>query len=284
MRRQRTDGEQEEVQSLVAVLLALALQQDQTPRQSAAFNRDFYELAASTGGDFYFWAPGEFASPNLKVPVHHEDVLLSYGSIDAERTFEFPVESAVKTLTVFAGMQRKDLAVLVRPDGTIQRDGVQSFQNMLIATVPSPPAGTWRLELHGRGPYAVTAHVDPGPDGVELISFEFVERGGRPGRAGEKLTCRVNVSGAMKDFRLVFVARDGAIIDSLSFRAAARNPGGGFGQSDRPDSSPSPRLGMTEPQFVPCVVPSAEYRAGISGTDTSGHAFARVLRPLRKPE
>jgi len=70
--------------------------------------------------------------------VHHEDVLLSYGSIDGQHTFEIPVESNVKTLTLFAGVDTKDLAVLVRPDGTVVRDGVQMFQHMLIATVASP--------------------------------------------------------------------------------------------------------------------------------------------------
>ena len=139
------------------MLAAAFLQQDQTPR-APAFNATYFELAASTGGDFYFWAPGEFASANLKVPVHHEDVLLSYGSIDADHTFEIPIESGAKAMTVFAGIEQKNLAVLVRPDGTVVRDGVQSFQKMLIATVRSPEAGTWRLEVHGRGHYAVTAH------------------------------------------------------------------------------------------------------------------------------
>ena len=255
------------MQGLVTLLVALALQQDQTPRQSASINRDFYELAASTGGDFYFWAPGEFAAANLEVPVHHEDVMLRYGSIDAERTFEIPVEGNVKTLTLFAGVERKDLAVLVRPDGTVQRDGVQSFQRMLIATVPSPPAGTWRLELHGRGAYAVTAHVDPGADGVQLISVEFVERGGRPGhegmfpikravRAGEKLTCRVNLSGATKNARLVFFSRDGSLINSTKL----------------------------DDEYVPCVVPSLPYRTGVTGTDASEHPFARVTAGLQKPD
>jgi len=49
------------VQGLVALLILVATgfspSQDQTPHPPA-FNRTFYELAASTGGDFYFWAPG----------------------------------------------------------------------------------------------------------------------------------------------------------------------------------------------------------------------------------
>lgn len=266
MRPERADGEQEVVQGLVTTLLLVAaLQSDQTPH-APAFNRTYYELAASTGGDFYFWAPGEFASAKLKVPVHHEDVLLSYGDIDSQRAFEFPIESGAKTLTLFAGIDTKNLAVLVRPDGTVVRDGVQSFAHMLIATVVSPPAGAWHLELHGRGPYAVTAHVDPGPEGIQLIGVEFVEPGGRPGhegmfpikravRAGEKVTCRVNVSGNAKNTHLVFVDREGKQLDSVKL----------------------------DDEYVPCVVPSTPYRAGVTGTDANGDAFARVMSALRTP-
>lgn len=234
---------------------------------ATGFNRDYYELAASTGGDFYFWAPGEFASSNLKIPVHHEDVLLSYGSLDSEHVFDILIESGAKSMTLFAGIERKDLAVLVRPDGTVVHDGVQSFQRMLIATVPSPPAGTWHLELHGRGAYAVTAHVDPGPDGIQLIGIEFVEPGGRPGhegmfpikravKRGEKLTCRVDVSGVTKNARLVFVDRQGAQLDSAPL----------------------------DDEYVPCVVPPVPYRAGVAGADASGRSFMRVMPPLRVPE
>ena len=241
---------------------ALVAASDQTPRPPA-FNRTYYELAASTGGDFYFWAPGEFATAKLNVPIHHEDVLLSYGSIDGERKFEIPVESGVKTLTLFAGVDTKNLAVLVRPDGTVVRDGVQTFRHMLIATVPSPPPGVWRLELNGRGPYAVTAHVD---SQIQLIGFDYVEEGGRPGhegmfpikrdtRGGEQLTCRVNVSGTIKQQRLVFVDREGAMLTSVPL----------------------------DGEYVPCTVPSVPYRAGVIGSDSSGRSFARVTRGLRTP-
>src|SRR6266550_5416640 len=115
---------------LAALLFA---QQDKTPRQPQKDARGllkvdpvYFDLAANTGGDFYFWAPGEFAASQVQVPLHHEDVLLSYGAIEAKKSFDIPVESGVKELTLFAGIQRKDLAVLVRPDGTVVRD-VQSF-------------------------------------------------------------------------------------------------------------------------------------------------------------
>jgi len=138
--------------------VALA-QQDQTVRGPLRVDKDMFELAAATGGDFYFWAPGEFAAAKLQIPLHGEDVVLAYGTVDGKRVFEIPVESGVQELTLVAGIQRKDLAVLLRPDGTPERDAVQSYQHMTIAIVKSPPPGQWKLELQGAGTFAVTAHV-----------------------------------------------------------------------------------------------------------------------------
>lgn len=256
---------------LAALLFA---QQDQTPRPPQKNDRGllkvdpvYFDLAANTGGDFYFWAPGEFAASHLQVPMHHEDVLLSYGSIESEKSFDIPVESGVKELTVFAGIQRKDLAVLLRPDGTVMRD-VQSFQHMLIASVKAPATGIWRLELHGAGTYAVTAHVKSADHGPDLIRFAFVEPGGRPGHEGmfpvkralmasESLACEVSLSGSIKEGELLFVARDGSPISATPI------PGESIGH---------------------CTVPDVPFRAAIRGKDSNGAAFQRMESALRTPE
>jgi len=265
------------VLSLLLATLLIA-QQDQTPRQPQKNERGllkidplYFDLAANTGGDFYFWAPGEFSASRLQVPLHHEDVLLSYGSVDAKKVFDIPVESGVKELTLFAGIQRKDLAVLVRPDGTVVRD-VQSFQHMLMATVKAPAAGIWRLELHGAGTYAVTAHVKPADDGPELIKFAFVERGGRPGhegmfpvkrpvRAGESLPCEVSLSGSVTEAELAFVTRDGSLIGVIPIVSASADQYAGS-----------------------CAVPKTSFRVVVRGRDATGAAFQRIESGLRIPE
>ena len=186
-------------------------QEDQTPRPPAKdnrgllkINRDFYELAASTGGDFYFWAAGEFAASNLRIPIEHEEVLLAYGSLETKRVFEIPVESGVRAFTLFAGVQRKDLAVLLRPDGAVvgERDegtSLQSFQHMIIATINAPASGVWRLELHGTGQFCVTAHVQPADDGPSLDVIDLDR-------------CEVKLSGTANKVQMEFVARDGSTI------------------------------------------------------------------------
>ena len=185
-------------------------------------------------------APGEFAASQLQIPIQREEVVLAYGSIDAKRVFEIPVESGVRTLTVFAGIQRKDLAVLVKPDGLVVHAGdpgaaLQSFQHMLIATIDAPAPGIWKLELTGTGTFSVSAHVRPGDDGPQLDSV--------------RSPCVVELSGAVREQQVEFVARDGATIG----RAVAER----------------------------CTVPKEPFRVAVSGVDASGRAFRRVERGLR---
>lgn len=264
------------VQLLVFAIAALQAGQQSTSR-SLKVNRDSFDLAANTGGDFYFWAPGEFGAMALRVPVHHENVLLSYGSVHGKTPFEFPVESSVQEMTLFAGIERKDLAVLVRPDRTVAHDGdpgvdLQTFQRMLIATVKSPQPGTWRLEIDGDGLYAVTVHVKQAEDGPELIRFSFIEPGGRPGhegmfpvtravRAGETLDCEVALSGSLREAELVFVTGDGAPLSTMPLKPAGVDQYTGR-----------------------CSVPKGPFRAMVRGKDTKDLAFQRVESPLRKPE
>src|SRR5687767_9013647 len=108
---------------MLSLLLAAALQNPSLaidPGQHAAparadargllpVNADYFALASGTGGDFYFWAPGEFARSNVQLSLGGDDVVLAYGRFDApRRSVAIPVESGVRELKVFAGAQRKD--------------------------------------------------------------------------------------------------------------------------------------------------------------------------------
>ncbi len=259
----------------------LSAQEDQRPRPIAKDDRGllkidplYFDLAAKTGGDFYFWAPGEFATASLQVPIHRADVLLSYGSLEGKRRFEIPVETGVREMTLFAGVQRKDLAVVVRPDGSVVRDGsagaaIQLFQNMLIAKITAPTAGLWQLEVDGAGTYAVTAHVRGADSGPDFDRFRFVERGGRPGheglfpieralRGGESLDCQLSLSGAVRDLELAFVSKEGSPLGTVTL-----TPSGDGEYSGR------------------CTVPKTPFRALVRGTDAAGARFQRVESHLR---
>jgi len=241
---------------LLLTLAGLAsAQTDQTPRPPRKdgrgllqVNRDYYDIAAATGGDAYFWTHGEFAASQLQIPIPYEEVLLSYGTVSTKRVFDIPVESGVRALTVFASVQRKDLAVLVRPDGGVFNDAkaLQSYQHMLIATVDAPEPGVWKLELHGERLFCVTAHVDPG-EGPELLGVEVKDK-----------TCSVSLSAKAASVELHVVAKDGSVLARVPLESAG-------------DGRYSGR----------CAVPGEPFRIAVRGLDATGALFQRVDKPLR---
>jgi hypothetical protein len=226
-------------------------QEDQRPRPPGKIDPLYFDLAAKTGGDFYFWAPGEFATASLQVPIHHEDVVLSYGSMEGKRHFEIPLESGVKEMTLFAGIERKDLAVLVRPDGTVVRNddpGIQVFQRMLIAKISAPAAGVWHLEIDGAGMFAVTAHVRGADDGPDLDRFQI-----------DAANCEVSLSGTARDVQLAFVSKDGSTIDAIPL---TRTSDGEY--------------------MARCTIPKVPFRALVRGIDRNGARFQRIESHLRE--
>lgn len=243
-------------------------------------NADYFALAANTGGDFYFWAPGEFATARLRIPLSGEPVLLAYGNVGvAQRSFAIPVESGARSLTIFSGAQRKDFAVLVRPDGTIVADGaagaaIQSFRHMMIATIDVPVAGTWRLEFTGAGTFEVSAHVQPsrGDDALAFDDFDFLEPGGRPGheglfpisrelRKGETIPCSATLSGQLSAVQLAFVSPDDQPISTVSME----QDGGG------------------RDYFGRCAIPSRPFQVAVTGRDARGLPFRRVESRVHSP-
>lgn len=64
----------------------------------------YFRMAADTGGDFYFWEPGEFAGESLHIALPADAVALTYGTfLGPVLRIAIPVESGVTRLWVFAG-------------------------------------------------------------------------------------------------------------------------------------------------------------------------------------
>lgn len=234
----------------------------------------YFDMAARTGGDFYFWAHGEFADSGLQMPLHDEPVMLAYGRFDKpRRSFDIPVESGVRTLTVFAGAQRKDRAVLVRPGGAIVSAGdagvkLQTFTHMTIATIKAPAPGKWRIDFEGAGLYSVSAHVKPSTQSgaAALDGFDFVEMRGRPGHEGlfpierelfkgQTITCRVEISGVASAVQLALVSGDDRLIATVPMQSASGESGHYLGR---------------------CLIPAAPFRVVVTGRDQNGQVFRRT--------
>ena len=241
----------------------------------------YFDMAAQTGGDFYFWAPGEFSGSGLQLPLHGEPVMLAYGRFGApRRSFEIPVESGARTLTVFAGAQRKDRAVVVRPGGAVLAAGetgvtLQTFSRMTIATIQKPEPGNWRIEFQGAGLFSVSAHVKPSAEASApaMDDFDFVEMGGRPGHEGwfpierevfkgQTIACRLELSGAVGAVQLALVTGDDRPISTVPI-----------------DSEP----GDAEHYLGRCVIPNVPFRIVATGRDSLGRSFRRTTSQLYAP-
>ncbi|CAN5231609.1 hypothetical protein BH11PSE14_BH11PSE14_15850 [soil metagenome] len=258
--------------------LAVPVRSD--PQGLLRVNTDFYRMSAETGGDFYFWAPGEFASAHLQIPLPGDHVAFAYGTLSPQGwRISIPVESGARRLSVFAGMQRKDFAVLRRPDGhvvsgTAAGESLQSFRYMIIAQIDSPRPGTWQLELHGAGLVSVSAEVAPGrdPDAPTFLGLRYVEMGGRPGHQGwfpidrepakgETLECSASLPGKSTSVAFRFVAADGEIVGRPML--AQVEVGGDF--------------------YGRCQVPAVPYRVMVTARDSAGQPFQRIEPGLRTP-
>lgn len=275
--------------TVAAILLAsaVAAQVDRgqlppppAPRDGSLLRVDptYFRLASETGGDFYFWEPGEFATANLKLPIHGDTVALGYGQFRGQqRELEVPVESGVTRLTVFAGAQRKLGARLLQPDGrSATGAGVvqQVFRHMLVVTVNAPAPGVWRLQLSGDGLYSMSASVQPGRD-VEapyVPRLQFVEMGGRPGhegwfpiegepRAGQWAQCSQAARGNLRQPRFRWVDAEGRPLGEPAL--AQVEPGGDY-------------MGR-------CLVPKVPFRTVTTGLDDRGQRVQRIEPGLHVP-
>ena len=250
------------------------------PRDGSLLRVDptYYRMASETGGDFYFWEPGEFASAGIVPSLGGEPVALGYGRFQGgARQLEIPVESSAGRLVVFAGAQRKYAAQLLQPDGREATGaGVnrQVTKNMLLVTVNAPMPGTWRLRMRGEGLHSLSARVSPAPGAEEVFvpRLRFVEMGGRPGhegwfpiegepRAGHWAQCSQTVGGKLRQPRFRWVDAEGRIIGEPALR------------QEEPEGDWQGR----------CQVPLVPFRTLTTGVDDQGRLVQRIEPGLHVP-
>lgn len=251
-----------------------------------------FDLAAASGGDFYFWSRGEFARSQLRIPLTEEPVLLDYSELGPEgRRLSFPVDGLTGRLDVFTGAQRLDEVRLLDPRGRVLDAAdpeveLQVFDRMCIATIDRPASGEWRVELEGRGKSCVSVHAsvgdglpfgDPKLAPIELQGFAFVELRGRPGHeghfpvlgpvvAGERHRFELELCGSFETLELLLISLDGRVLGELSV--------------DHRDPSDDGRWVTCRGE---CVVPDVPFRALVRGQDATGARYQRVLGSSIRP-
>jgi len=256
-------------------------------------NMDFFELAAATGGDFYFWAPGEFGSADIPFSPASDPIFLAYGKDGGPPgQMDIAVDSAITSLQIFIGAQRLVQAQLYRPDGTLAVDGasglrVRRFKHMLIASITDPEPGIWVIEVVGSGAFAASARYlsssrklkEIGAEAIDLLDFDFVELRGRPGhegyfplkeipKGGTEQLCRVEMSGEGRLESLELTGEGGEPL--LLFKLADSN-------------QEINTMDFDEARLFPCRIPDVPFRGKVRGTDREGYGFARMTSGLITP-
>ncbi len=246
----------------------------------------FFDLAAATGGDFYFWSPGEFAAADLCIPAGGEPLLLAYGELEhGLRSFVFPVDGATGRIELFAGAQRLDRVRIRRPSGADLDEldpasDWQRFERMRLVAVELPEVGSWRIELAGAGRFSLSVHAararnpgwNPAFEPLECVDFDFVEERGRPGheglfpldrdvRPGERLQLELVLAGSPRSAEALFVGLDGVPLGN-----------GAVHELRQLDNGPAGNRLLTS-----VVVPGATFRVLVRGLDASGAPYQRVL-------
>lgn len=256
-------------------------------------NFDYFNMAAATGGDFYFWAPGEFASSAgfLTVPIASDPIALAYGSGGKDFTLreEIPIDTTISRLSLFAGAQRLDELRLLRPDGrSVEANAAgvvrQVYKHMRIVTVEDPEPGRWQVEARGAGNYSIAARylverkelTARDLEAIDLIDFDFVEVKGRPGheglfpvtqtvRAGERRLCRITLTGGVRVQVIDMISASEEVLGEIRLDASADE--------------------TAADEFIgTCRVPAQPFRVRVRGEDREGNPFQRLTGGLTSPE
>jgi hypothetical protein len=258
------------------------------PQDLLPVEATYFDVAAATGGDFYFWSPGEFATAELRVPVGGESILLAYGELQGgARSFTLPVDALTGEIEVFAGAQRLDDVRLLDPRGATSEldpgSDWQRFERMRIVSVELPEAGEWRIELRGAGRFALTvrgrqgARTLPGTEPIEALDFDFVELRGRPGhegffplerevRPGERVALQIVLSGSCREVEALLVGLDARALDAEPITLELTDSGA---------------LGSTYQARV--VIPPQPFRVLLRGLDAAGLRFQRIFDASVQP-
>jgi hypothetical protein len=247
----------------------------------------FFTTASATGGDFYFWEPGEFAATSLEIPPDGEPVLLAHGELEAGGRIELraPIDSTIGRLSLFAGIQGNDGIEAwlpggepLKPNGTAVR--VQRTRHMLIAVIADPGEGELRLRLAGRGFYSVSLRAgrfpaagDAAPELIQLDDFTWVAPGGRPGHEGLFPLERDPAPGSKAMYRLRVAG------ERRSTEAALVDGSGNELERLRPGPAIAPGRDDEE-RYGTAVVPSVPFRVRVRGLDPVGHPYQRLSSGL----
>lgn len=179
----------------MAALLSVAALAAQVGQQGTAsgpirIDPAYHSLAAATGGHALPISPEELGMPaagQLMVALAIYDatiLVIDQANVDAPRSYEFPVNSSVRGLSVV--VSGKAQVTLMGPDGLSVEPGHSGVEVIRLNRVTgypigSPIPGLWTVAVDASEPFLMTVEAK---SALDVVSARFVERGGQPSHEG----------------------------------------------------------------------------------------------------
>ncbi|MHC4269686.1 MAG: hypothetical protein ACYSWS_02595 [Planctomycetota bacterium] len=146
--------------------------QSQSSKNSkgAIVDDTMFQMALESGGYYFFWKTGEFATHAEKIPpeiytgTNKSPVLKDYGTANNEEiVLPFTITPDIRNFTFLMGVQFNPKISLINPSGNITADEKNSIlktSHMLMGYIDNPEKGEWKVVINGSGKYSVTVNVD----------------------------------------------------------------------------------------------------------------------------
>ncbi|KAA2261578.1 VWA domain-containing protein [Solihabitans fulvus] len=248
--------------------------------------KPFQDVARATGGQVFALSTADAGSitqlADALVRSNAVNLLnVSTPLTAAGQSVTVPVDSTLSRVTFSASgaAASAQTVTITRPDGTtvapgdpgVQVISVPNSAPATITTITAPSAGSWTVTLSGSG---TTSLRVTGESGLDLANFRFLptdEVSTDPARTGVRAIDGFPVAGQQ-------VGADGTLTDgfaSAHFELRA------------PDGSPVQSLGLSQygNEFAaPITVPSVPFLVYVTGVDTAGTAFQRMLPGVVTPQ
>jgi hypothetical protein len=243
----------------------------------------YIRTANESGGIPMFLQPSEAAkSFHLVRETTRNDmstVLWATGSLDAQpQTAQIPVDSTSRRITfAFSTSSEGSSIKILSPSGAAVAPGTANSEITelhcgRIVTVVSPHAGTWHVELMGKGKFWIEAQVQ---SDIHFLSAEFVKEGGRPGHegyfridgqpvSGKPAMIRASISAEGTQNTEFYLASEGGdLIQKLQLQAVDREGEEFMGTAD---------------------LPNVPFRVAVTGIDSNGKQYQRFHSSLFRAE
>jgi uncharacterized repeat protein (TIGR01451 family) len=276
--------------SLAGANIGLAQQKDikvydMTFGSCSPIDPSYLRLTSESGGQLFFLPRNQAGNVASLVDLIARSNVVNIFSVrnvlsGTPLSYSIPIDALSKaTFSISSESQFGSVSVVLkRPDGSPVSSGdpgvtFLSFPSGKgqIISITNPPVGAWSVTVNGSDQFSIVA---TGEGDLQLGSLRFVEPGGSPGHdglfpinglpvLGVTNTVDTVIDGAFSSAQLEMRSPDNTLLNTVMLNAVPESNG----------------------EFLSTVtLPSTPFRFYVTGSDSAGHAFSRVLPALTTPE